>query len=106
MLLELGYNPDILADVSQQYPALFTVGFAAETEKLVEHALDKLKRKNLDMIVANQVGENKGFETDTNQVEILWDGGQISLPEQNKSALAREIMQIVTKHNNKHPVLV
>jgi phosphopantothenoylcysteine decarboxylase/phosphopantothenate--cysteine ligase len=106
MLLKLDYNPDILADVSQQYPALFTVGFAAETEKLVEHALDKLKRKNLDMIVANQVGENKGFETDTNQVEILWDGGQISLPEQGKRQLAKQIMETVTKRSVNHPVLV
>ncbi len=106
LTLELSYNPDILADVSQQYPTLFSVGFAAETENLIEHALDKLKRKKLDMIIANQVGENKGFESDSNQVEILWDGGQISLPEQNKTTLAKEIMQIVTQHNNKHPVLV
>ncbi len=106
MTLELETNPDILADVSSQYPSLFSVGFAAETENLVEHALKKLKRKKLDMIIANQVGNNKGFESDTNQVEILWDGGQISLPEQHKTTLAKQILQIVTQRNNNHPVLV
>ncbi len=106
LTLRLRYNPDILADVSNTYPGLFTVGFAAETENLLEHALDKLKRKKLDMIIANQVGENQGFETDTNQVEILWADGQISLPEQNKTTLAKHIMHIVTQRNNNHPVLV
>ncbi len=106
MALQLDYNPDILADVSQQYPALFTVGFAAETENLIVNALDKLKRKKLDMVIANLVGENKGFESDTNQVEILWDNGQTSLPEQDKKTLAKHIMQIITKHSTNHPVLV
>ncbi len=104
--LELTQNPDILSDVSRQYPSLFTVGFAAETEKLIKHAEDKLKRKKLDMIVANPVGDNQGFDQDTNQVEIIWDQGQLSLPEQAKSALAKEIMQIVSQRFANHPILV
>ena len=101
--LKLSYNPDILFDVSHKYPDLFSVGFAAETENLIEHAKAKMQRKKLDMIVANQVGENKGFDKDTNQVEILFkDGGkdkQISIPETNKSELALEIMKVISQNS-------
>ncbi len=96
--LDLNYNPDILFDVSHAHPDLFTVGFAAETEKLKEHAQAKLKRKKLDIIVANPVGKNKGFEQDTNQVEIFWEGGHTSLPEQDKISLATELMTIIQQH--------
>ena len=106
MHLALEYNPDILFDTSHQFPNLFTIGFAAETENLVKHAQDKLKRKKLDMIVANQVGVNKGFEQDTNQVEIIWKDGQLSLPEQSKQTLAAEIMTFVAQRYSNHPVLV
>lgn len=105
MHLELEFNPDILFDTSHQYPDLFTVGFAAETENLIQHAEDKLKRKKLDMVIANTVGENKGFEQDTNQVEIIWKDGQLSLPEQSKQTLATEIMRFVTQRYSNHPVL-
>jgi len=94
--LELSYNPDILFDVSYQYPKLFTVGFAAETEHLIKHAQDKLKRKKLNMIVANSVGKNKGFDKDTNQLEILWEGEHISIPEKEKSELAIDLMNIIS----------
>ncbi len=93
--LKLNYNPDILYDVSHAYPNLFTVGFAAETEKLEKHAKDKLKRKNLNMIVANPVGENKGFEQDTNQFEIFWQDGHTTLPEEDKTTLAIKLMKII-----------
>ena len=95
--LNLNYNPDILFDVSHSQPELFSVGFAAETEHLIEHAQDKMKRKKLDMIVANSVGKDKGFEQDTNQLEILWKGGHISLPEKDKATLAIELMDIITE---------
>ena len=95
--LDLHYNPDILFDISHQFPDVFSVGFAAETENLIKHATDKLKRKKLNMIVANQVGKNKGFEQDTNQLEIIWDGGHLSLPEKDKATLAEELMQIITE---------
>lgn len=102
--LKLSYNPDILFDVSHQYPKLFSVGFAAETENLVEYAKAKMQRKKLDMIVANQVGNNKAFDKDTNQVEILLKGNgknsdkeqQISISEKNKSELAFDIMTIIS----------
>ncbi len=94
--LDLHYNPDILLDVSHQFPDLFSVGFAAETENLIKHAQGKLERKKLDMIVANPVGKNQGFDQDTNQVEIIWKDGHISLPEKDKAVLAVEIMEIVS----------
>ena len=99
--LNLSYNPDILFDVSHQYPDLFTVGFAAETENLLKHAQAKLERKKLDMIVANPVGKNQGFDQDTNQVEIIWKDGQVSLPEKDKTELAVEIMNVVTQRFTK-----
>ena len=101
--LKLSYNPDMLFDVSHKYPDFYCVGFAAETENLIEHAKAKMQRKKLDMIVANQVGENKGFDKDTNQVEILLKDGakesQISIPETNKSELAIEIMKIISENS-------
>jgi len=95
--LELHYNPDILFDVSHRFPELFTVGFAAETENLIKHAQAKLERKKLNMIVANPVGKNKAFEMDTNQLEILWKNGHISLPEETKSTLAKKLMLIISE---------
>ena len=98
--LELSYNPDILFDVSHHYSELFTVGFAAETEHLIKHARDKLKRKKLNMIVANSVGKNKGFDKDTNQLEVLWENGHISIPEKEKSELAVDLMNIISEKFN------
>ncbi|GAA0410004.1 bifunctional phosphopantothenoylcysteine decarboxylase/phosphopantothenate--cysteine ligase CoaBC [Cocleimonas flava] len=100
--LKLAYNPDILFDVSHQFPNLFSVGFAAETEHLVEHAKAKMQRKKLDMIVANHVGANKAFDKDTNQVEIIVKDGdhdkQISIPEMDKSELAFKIMNVIAEN--------
>jgi phosphopantothenoylcysteine decarboxylase/phosphopantothenate--cysteine ligase len=97
LTLKLKINPDILNDVSQNFPDVFSVGFAAETEHLIKHAKDKMARKKLDMIVANQVGKNKGFDKDTNQLEVIWKEGHISLPEKSKQILAMELMRIVTE---------
>ncbi len=97
LTLQLHYNPDILFDVSHAYPDLFCVGFAAETQDLLKHAEAKLQRKKLDMIVANPVGKNKGFEKDTNQLEILWQGGHLSLPENTKEKLAIDLIQTISR---------
>lgn len=97
LTLALQTNKDILSDVSHAFPNLFSVGFAAETENLIKNAQAKLQRKKLDMIVANQVGENKGFDKDTNQIEIIWHDGQLSLPEQDKKLLAIELMKVITE---------
>jgi len=72
LTLELVKNPDILADVGALEHRPIIIGFAAETNDIKKHALDKLYRKKLDMIVANEVGDNKGFEVDNNELHIFW----------------------------------
>jgi phosphopantothenoylcysteine decarboxylase/phosphopantothenate--cysteine ligase len=93
--LRLVRNPDILADVAALEPRPFVVGFAAETENLVEHAREKLKRKRLDMIAANRVGAGQGFDAEDNALEVLWPDGQASLPRASKSQLARELVELI-----------
>ena len=95
--LQLKQNADILADTSHQFKTLFTVGFAAETHDLMKYARRKLEHKKLDLIVANPVGEGKGFDQATNQLEIIWANGHCSLPEKDKQTLAYELMDIIVK---------
>ena len=73
--LLLQKNPDILAEVASLPRAPFTVGFAAETENLLDNARMKLQNKKLDMIAANQVGEGLGFNVDENELQIFWQAG-------------------------------
>ena len=78
LTLQLEKNPDILAELGAQKGARVLVGFAAETERLLAHAADKLKRKNLDLIVANDVSkEGAGFHVDTNIVRFLHANGEV-----------------------------
>jgi len=72
LTIQLIKNPDILADVAVLADKPLTIGFAAETHDIKKYALDKLSRKNLDMIVANEVGEEKGFEVDHNELHLFW----------------------------------
>ncbi|MBE9570873.1 MAG: bifunctional 4'-phosphopantothenoylcysteine decarboxylase/phosphopantothenoylcysteine synthetase, partial [Proteobacteria bacterium] len=78
--LELVKNPDILAELgsARKESNCLLVGFAAETKDLMANAKKKLRAKNLDMIVANDVSrEDSGFETDTNIVKIIYSDGQV-----------------------------
>ena len=95
--LDLVQSRDILASVAAMEERPFTVGFAAETEKLREHALAKMKRKRLDMIVANLVGRDKAFQSDRNAVEVFWPGDMQSLPEADKRSLARGIVELIVQ---------
>lgn len=88
-------NLDILATVSASKKAQYVVGFAAETEHVIEYAKAKLQTKNLDMIIANQVGMGQGFEVDCNQVTLLTKDTQKMLPLMHKSQLASEIIAIL-----------
>ena len=97
LTLVLKTNKDILFDVSLAFPELFSVGFAAETENLIKNAQAKLQRKQLDMIVANEVGKNKGFDQEHNQLEIVWKEEQVSLPEKDKKTLAMDLMKIIAE---------
>lgn len=88
-------NPDILTAVVQSEKASFVVGFAAETTDLLVHAENKRQRKQVDMMVANQVGDGKGFDSDHNQVTVLTNAGQIDLPMAHKTELARQLVAIL-----------
>ncbi|MFC5527727.1 bifunctional phosphopantothenoylcysteine decarboxylase/phosphopantothenate--cysteine ligase CoaBC [Rhodanobacter ginsengisoli] len=95
--LQLGENPDILASLSAQTAHPFLVGFAAETHDVASYAQDKLRRKGLDMIAANQVGEGLGFEASDNALTLYWDGGALELPRASKPELARQLIARVAE---------
>ncbi|MCB1245829.1 MAG: bifunctional phosphopantothenoylcysteine decarboxylase/phosphopantothenate--cysteine ligase CoaBC, partial [Acidimicrobiia bacterium] len=90
--IELTPTPDILASVVARDPRPLTVGFAAETGG-VERAVEKARRKKVDLLVYNNVSEpGSGFGTDTNRVTIISsDGGIEELPLMSKALVAREI---------------
>ena len=98
MILELERSPDILASVASLEAAPFTVGFAAETENVREYALGKLVNKKLDMIVANRVGADCGFDYDDNAAELLWNGGDKVFAKMPKSELAAGLMDVIAAH--------
>jgi len=94
-VLEMVKSPDVLADVAALPEPPFTVGFAAETQKLEEHARSKLERKRLDMIVANLVGLDLGFDRDDNAATVFWPDGQEPLPNMSKSELSRRLIAVI-----------
>ena len=101
LVLRMTRTQDILLTVGQQrkqtgHPFVL-VGFAAETQDLIKNAKSKLKRKNADYIIANDVtAPGAGFQSETNIVTILGsDGSSISLPQQTKAAVAEAIIQRV-----------
>ncbi len=91
-VLELVENPDILAEVAAREARPFVVGFAAETDRVTEHAREKLERKNLDMLAANHVTETLGIGAEDNALELFWPGGDESLPRASKQELARTLI--------------
>lgn len=97
LLLELVENPDIAAEVGRRKHAGQTlVGFAAETEHVLENAQRKLDKKNLDLIVANDVtAPGAGFNVDTNIAALITRGGVMERPLQSKRALAEDILDQV-----------
>ena len=100
--LELVENPDIAAAVgAAKRPGQTLVGFAAETEHLLDNARRKLDKKNLDMIVANDVSQpGAGFNVDTNMATLLTREGVVECPLQSKQALAERILdEIMTLRN-------
>lgn len=97
LTLTLKRTTDILATVSKTYPHLFTVGFAAETHDLLAYARSKLERKGVDMVAANSVADGKAFDQATNALEVVWHDGHCSLPEMDKTQLARELLKLVAQ---------
>jgi phosphopantothenoylcysteine decarboxylase/phosphopantothenate--cysteine ligase len=95
--LDLVRSPDTLAGVAAIPDGPFTVGFAAETEKLSEHALGKLKRKQVDMIAANRVGQKLGFDRETNALHVFWPDGSLEIGEDTKLAVARRLIVLIAE---------
>jgi len=97
--LELEKTEDILLRLGELKDGQILVGFAAETENLLENAKEKLRQKNLDFIVANDLtAANVGFGSDTNEVTILWPGGEVEkLPLKSKEMIAMEIWDRVER---------
>jgi phosphopantothenoylcysteine decarboxylase/phosphopantothenate--cysteine ligase len=98
--LELEATPDILAELgAKKKPGQVIVGFAAETEELVSHAQSKLERKNVDVIVANDVSAPQvGFAHDTNEVTIfVADGCQRHISLRSKQQIAEEVLNTVAQ---------
>ena len=103
LVVELEKNPDILAELGHRKQQQILVGFAAETQELIANAKDKLLRKNLDMIVANDVTlPGAGFNTDTNIAKIILRDGQVEdLPLMAKDELAKLVLDKILSLYNK-----
>lgn len=98
LVIELTKNPDIVANVAALAAKPFTVGFAAETQDLEKYARDKLKRKKLDMIAANNVAlSGQGFNSDNNALSVFWPQGQAELPLSDKAQLAHHLLTLIAE---------
>ena len=105
LTLTLIPTQDILRAVAARPHPPFTVGFAAETENLIQHARAKLTGKRLDLVAANLVGQSgTGFDSDENELHVVWDEGEQQLGRASKDALARRLISIIAEHYRaKHP---
>ncbi|MGH8163704.1 MAG: bifunctional phosphopantothenoylcysteine decarboxylase/phosphopantothenate--cysteine ligase CoaBC, partial [Rhodanobacteraceae bacterium] len=99
--IALAENPDILGDVAASDPHPFLVGFAAETENVEANAREKLARKKIDMIAANQVGEGLGIDADDNALHLYWGDGDEALPRSSKRELADALIARVAARYRK-----
>lgn len=95
--IELERNPDIIAEIGQNKKNIVLIGFAMETKDLLANAREKLKKKNMDLIVANSLREEgAGFQTDTNKITIIDREGDVqSLPVMTKIEAAEKILEKV-----------
>ena len=99
--VKLARTPDILAEVAALKSAPYTVGFAAETEKLEAHAKEKLSKKGLDLLAANLVGKGKGFDQDDNALTLYWKGGKQELHNAAKLEIARQLIHVIAARYKK-----
>ena len=96
--LTLTPTRDILRSVTARPSPPFAVGFAAETENLVHNARAKLEAKSLDMIAANEVGgPGRGFESDENELHVLWNGGEQRLAKAPKDLIAKQLIGLIAE---------
>lgn len=97
--LTLVKNPDIIATLAQQKRAKTMVGFAAETQNVIEYAKSKLERKSLDIIIANDVSRSDiGFNQDENQVTVITKDKTWSPDKAAKSELANQLVEFIQQH--------
>jgi phosphopantothenoylcysteine decarboxylase / phosphopantothenate---cysteine ligase len=107
MTLELESTPDILKELAQKKQNQVVIGFAAETENVLENARQKLVSKNLDAIVVNDVSrEGVGFDSDRNAVTIITRDEVVEVPETSKWEVAQRVLDQVTKlrHSRKSAI--
>jgi len=95
--LELEPAPDIIKSVADMAKRPFVVGFAAETNDVEENARIKLKRKKLDMIAANEVGDGIAFDCEDNALSVIWPGGKMEVARGPKIEVARELIALIAK---------
>jgi phosphopantothenoylcysteine decarboxylase/phosphopantothenate--cysteine ligase len=96
MTLDLTPAPDILAEISRHKKSQLIIGFAAETENVIENARKKLQSKSLDAIVVNDVSrEGVGFDSDRNAVTIITASGTVPVPETTKWEVAQRVLDCV-----------
>jgi len=95
--LELEPAPDIVRSVAEMSKRPFVVGFAAETNDVEDNARTKLKRKKLDMIAANHVGDGIAFDCDDNALTVIWPGGKVEVARGPKIDVARELISLIAK---------
>jgi len=93
--LAMERTTDVLATVAARADRPYAVGFAAETESVEQNARTKLMKKNLDMIAANEVGHDKAFDCDDNQLIVLSRNGRHELPRAGKLTLARGLIALI-----------
>ena len=104
MQINMVRNPDILKSVTALDKHPFTVGFAAETDNVIDHAKSKLANKKLDMIIANEVGNGKAFNQPTNELIILTSQNEQHMGPDSKLNLANKLVRIITEqYEKKHP---
>ncbi|TEW53131.1 bifunctional phosphopantothenoylcysteine decarboxylase/phosphopantothenate--cysteine ligase CoaBC [Psychromonas sp. RZ22] len=97
MTLTLVKNPDIIADVASAHNRPFCVGFAAETNDLETYALDKLKRKNLDLIAANDVSvSEQGFNSEKNALTVFSKESRFDIALNDKKEVAIQLLKIIS----------
>lgn len=97
-------NPDIISQVgSLKNNRPYVVGFAAESHNLLKHAQDKLIKKKIDLICANDISyPNQGFNSDYNQLHLLWNKGNIILPWNKKQIIAQQLISKIILHYNEY----
>lgn len=99
MTLQLKRNPDIIKSVAALKNKPIVIGFAAETDRVIDYAQKKLAEKNLDMIIANRVGPGQGFESDENAVVVIHRDGQFQeIPLARKSVIATRIVALISEY--------